>query len=58
MRKKSLVLAAVTAVASVGALAAPAAAAPGGSLCGSVNVTVNGQALIDESRCEVLGLPA
>jgi hypothetical protein len=51
---KRLGLAAVTVVASFGALAANAAADPVGSLCGSIKVSVNGQQLVDQSQCQVL----
>jgi hypothetical protein len=51
---KRLALAAVTAVASFGALAGSAAADPAGTLCGSLHVSVNGQSVIDQSQCQVL----
>jgi hypothetical protein len=51
---RRIALAAVIATSSFAALAGSAGAAPLASLCGSVNVTVNGQALIDESQCQVL----
>jgi hypothetical protein len=47
-------LAAALAVASLGALAGSASADTVGTLCSSVHVTVNGQAVIDQDQCQVL----
>ena len=49
-----LALAAVLAVSLTGVLAGTAGADPTASICGSVNVTVNGQSVIDQSQCQVL----
>jgi type 1 fimbria pilin len=51
---RRIALAAALAVASLGALAGTASAAPVATLCGSVNVTVNGQPLVDQSTCQIL----
>jgi hypothetical protein len=51
---RRLALAATLAVASLGALAGSASADPAATLCGAVNVTVNGQPVIDQSQCQVL----
>jgi hypothetical protein len=53
--RSRIVLAAVLAASSFGVLAAQAGAAdPVGQLCGSIHVTVNGQALVDQEQCQVL----
>jgi hypothetical protein len=51
---RRIALAAVLAAASFGTLAAQAGADPVATICGSVNVTVNGQSVIDQSQCQVL----
>ncbi len=52
MRK--LVLSAVVAAGAFGALASPAGAAPSGSLCGSIHVSVNGSDVVNQAMCQVL----
>lgn len=51
---KRIALAAAVAVTSFGAVAGPAAADPVATFCGSINVTVNGQALVAQDQCQVL----
>lgn len=51
---RRIALAAVVAASSLGAFAGTAGADPVASICGSVNVTVNGSALVDQSQCQVL----
>jgi hypothetical protein len=52
--KRRFALGAVLALTSLGVIAGPAGADPVGQLCGSIHVTVNGQALVDQSTCQVL----
>jgi hypothetical protein len=49
-----IALVAVLATAAVGGFAATAGADPAGQLCGSIHITVNGQALVDQDQCQVL----
>ena len=51
---RKLVLSAVVALSTAGALAAPAAAAPAASVCGSIQVTVNGSDVVNQATCQVL----
>jgi hypothetical protein len=51
---RRIAIAAVFALASFGFTAGTASADPVVSVCGSVSVTVNGDALVDESQCQVL----
>ncbi len=51
---RRIALAATLTVASLGAIAGPASADPAATICGSVSVTVNGQALVDQAQCQVL----
>ena len=51
---RRIALGASLALTSLAVLAVPASADPVASLCGSINVTVNGQALVDQSQCQVL----
>jgi hypothetical protein len=52
MRK--IALAATLAVASFGALSATASAAPVATICGSVQVTVNGEDVVNNAACQAL----
>ncbi len=52
MRRIALT-AAITA-ASFAALAGSAPAAPTASICGSINVSINGEAVVDQAQCQVL----
>jgi hypothetical protein len=51
---RRIAFAAVVALTSLGFTAGGASADPVASICGSVSVTVNGQALVDQSQCQVL----
>lgn len=39
-------------IAGAAIVAAPAAAGPTATVCASIGVTVNGESVVDESRCE------
>jgi hypothetical protein len=51
---RRIALACALALTSIGLTAGSASADPVASICGSVSVTVNGQALVDQSQCQVL----
>jgi hypothetical protein len=51
---RRLAIASALALTSLGVLAVPASADPAATFCGSIDVTVNGQALIDQDSCQVL----
>ena len=51
---KKLTLAALCAASAFGAMAAPASAEPVLTVCGSVQVTVNGQDVVNNAACQVL----
>jgi len=51
---KKITLAALCAASAFGAVAAPASADPVLSVCGSVQVTVNGQDVVNNATCQVL----
>jgi hypothetical protein len=53
-RVRRIALAAALAVASFGSLAGSASADPVASICGSIKVTVNGEAVVDQAQCQVL----
>jgi hypothetical protein len=51
---RRIALAAVLAASSLGAFAGTAGADPVGTLCGSITITVNGSAVVDQAQCQVL----
>ena len=51
---RRIAIAAAVAAASLALPAAAASADPVAQLCGSLKVTVNGQALVDQAQCQVL----
>ena len=51
---RRIAVAAVVAVSSLGVFAGAAGADPVASVCGSVSVTVNGEAVVDQAQCQVL----
>lgn len=51
MKHRFALVAAIAAIASFGAVGSASAA---GSLCSSLQVTVNGEALVDDQRCNEL----
>ena len=51
---KKITLAALCAASAFGAMAAPASADPVLSVCGSVQITVNGEDVVNNATCQVL----